>query len=254
MTKEILIAESAARAAGEYLRRQLQENHSATLKTGIDDVVSVADIESDRIIREALDQTGFNILSEENGYTDKQSTHTWIIDSLDGSANYLNHIPYFGISIGLAENDLPIGGVIYDPINDILYSATKGNGAFANAGQIALSDDNIADGILNTDFGRTEKEQDAAFMAKVANECRYLRVCGSAVLGMMEVIQKHANAYFHFNLKSWDACAAACILEEAGAIVTNSHGAPWKTTDNTFFAGTTKTHARLIELARNTNR
>lgn len=246
----IKIAEDAARAAGKKLIATQRDLREIQLKTAIDDVVSSADIESDDIIIEALKQTPFNILSEESGFVDRKSLYTWIVDSLDGSSNYVSQIPYFGVSIGLAKEDGPIGGVIYDPVHEVMHSALEGHGAYTNGDPLSIVDKEMAESILNSDFVRGPKMEAARLMAELAERSRYLRVCGSAVIGMMEVAVGHSQAYAHLSLKPWDACAGAAIIREAGGIVTNTFGEPWSTKDPSFVAASPKVHKEIMELIR----
>lgn len=250
MMEFIKIAEDAARVAGKKLIATQREFREIQLKTAIDDVVSSADIESDDIIVEALRRTPFNILSEESGFVDRKSLYTWIVDSLDGSSNYVSQIPYFGVSIGLAKEGIPIGGVIYDPIHEAMYSALENHGAYMNGGILSITSKEIAESILNSDFVRGPKTEAARLMAELAERSRYLRVCGSAVIGMMEVAAGHSQAYAHLGLKSWDGCAGAAIIREAGGIVTNKFGELWNVNDPSFIAASPKIHKEIMDVIR----
>lgn len=248
MIEFLKIAEEAARAADIDLKATQQVLREAKQKGGIDDIVSSADLESDSTIVSQLKETPFNILSEESGFTDRKSKFTWIVDSLDGSANYINQIPYYGVSIGLAEGNRPIGGVIYDPVNDILHSALIDNGAQANGKSLLIEDKEIELSILNSDFGRGQKEDSARLIKELAERSRYVRVCGSAVLAMVDLAAGRSQAYVHLNLKAWDGCAGAAIIREAGGIVTNKVGQPWTTDDPSFFAASPKIHRQIMDL------
>src|SRR6266516_3913517 len=126
----------AARRAGRSLKRDLGEieNLQVSLK-GPANFVTLADKRAEEILYQDLAKArpGYGFIGEEGGTREgADKTHTWIVDPLDGTTNFLHGIPQFAISIGLRREDTIIAGVIYNPANDELYIAERGKGAFLN--------------------------------------------------------------------------------------------------------------------------
>src|SRR5437870_13465625 len=127
---------AAARKAGRSLKRDFGEvaNLQVSLK-GPANFVSAADHRAEDILRTELlkARPGYGFIGEEGGNREgADKTHTWIVDPLDGTTNFLHGIPQFAISIGLAREGTIIAGVIYNPANEELYIAERGKGAFIN--------------------------------------------------------------------------------------------------------------------------
>src|SRR6201992_4104522 len=126
----------AARRAGRSLKRDLGEieNLQVSLK-GPANFVSLADKRAEKMLYEDLSKArpGYGFIGEEGGAREgSDKTHTWIVDPLDGTTNFLHGIPQFCISIGLERSGAIVAGVIYNPITDELYTAERGKGAFLN--------------------------------------------------------------------------------------------------------------------------
>jgi len=165
----------AARRAGRSLKRDLGEieNLQVSLK-GPANFVSLADKRAEEMLYADLEKArpGYGFLGEEGGRREgSDKTHSWIVDPLDGTTNFLHGIPQFAISIALAREDTVIAGVIYNPANDELYIAERGKGAFLNdqrlrvAGRRKLSDCVIACGLPH--IGRGDHELFRAEMTDI---------------------------------------------------------------------------------------
>jgi len=133
----------AALKAGRSLKRDFGEveNLQVSLK-GPADFVSAADRKAEQIVKTELMKArpGYGFIGEEGGEEKgSDSTHTWIVDPLDGTTNFLHGIPHFAVSIGLVRNDVPVAGVVYNPANDELYVAERGTGAFLNDRRLRVS-------------------------------------------------------------------------------------------------------------------
>ena len=179
----------AARRAGRSLKRDLGEieNLQVSLK-GPANFVTLADKRAEEIIYEDLSKArpGYGFIGEEGGNregTDK--SHTWIVDPLDGTTNFLHGIPHFAISIGLQRDGVLIAGLIYNPANEELYTAERGKGAFLNdqrlrvAGRRQLNDCVIACGLPH--IGRGDHELSRREMAALQPKVAGLRRFGAAV-------------------------------------------------------------------------
>src|ERR1700748_976481 len=173
----------AARRAGRSLKRDLGEiEHLQVSLKGPANFVSLADKRAEEMLYTDLAKArpGYGFLGEEGGQregTDK--SHTWIVDPLDGTTNFLHGIPQFAISIGLAREGTVIAGVIYNPANDELYIAERGKGAFLNdqrlrvAGRPQLGDCGSGCGLPH--IGRGDHDQSRREMAELQNKVAGLR-------------------------------------------------------------------------------
>ena len=125
----------ACRKASKTLIRDFGEieNLQVSIK-GPGDFVTASDKKVEKILIEELQKArpSYSILSEEVGEINNDKSFKWIIDPIDGTANFLHGIPHFAISIGLEQNKEIICGIVYDPIKDEMFIAEKGNGAYLN--------------------------------------------------------------------------------------------------------------------------
>src|SRR5579864_9382986 len=182
----------AARRAGRSLSRDLGEiEHLQVSLKGPANFVSLADTRAEEILYQDLAKArpGYGFLGEEGGTREgADKSHTWIVDPLDGTTNFLHGIPQFAVSIGLQREDTIIAGVIYNPANDDLYIAERGKGAFLNdqrlrvAGRRQLADCVIACGLPH--IGRGDHELSNREMAEIQAKVAGLRRFGAASLDM----------------------------------------------------------------------
>ena len=217
----------AARRAGRSLKRDLGEieNLQVSLK-GPANFVSLADKRAEQMLYEDLNKArpGYGFIGEEGGAREgADKSHTWIVDPLDGTTNFLHGIPQFAISIGLRREDTVIAGLIYNPANDELYIAERGKGAFLNdqrlrvAGRRKLNDCVVACGLPH--IGRGDHDLSRREMTEIQNKVAGLRRFGAASLDMAFVAAGRLDGYWERNLSSWDMAAGAIIVREAGGIV-----------------------------------
>src|SRR5438045_9115855 len=182
----------AARRAGRSLKRDLGEiEHLQVSLKGPANFVTKADKRAEEMLCEDLAKArpGYGFIGEEGGNREgADKTHTWIVDPLDGTTNFLHGIPQFAISIGLAREGTIIAGVIYNPANEELYIAERGKGAFLNgqrlgvAGRRKLGRLVIACGLPH--IGRGDHELSRLEMTESQNKVAGLRGFGAATLDM----------------------------------------------------------------------
>jgi myo-inositol-1(or 4)-monophosphatase len=247
----------AARRAGRSLKRDLGEieNLQVSMK-GPANFVSLADKRAEEMLYTDLNKArpGYGFLGEEGGNregTDK--SHTWIVDPLDGTTNFLHGIPQFAVSIGLARECQVIAGLIYNPANDELYMAEKGSGAFLNdtrlrvAGRKQLNECVIACGLPHIGRGDFElsRNEMAALQPKVAG----LRRFGAASLDLAFVAAGRLDGYWERNLQPWDVAAGLILIKEAGGTVGDINGGDVLTTGNVV-AGNEFVHDALTRILR----
>ena len=217
---ELTIANKAAKAAGNILLNQ-KDILNNSIFTSDRDVKLEADIASENLIKGIIEsESNFPILAEESGKSaDNLGDTFWVVDPLDGTANYARDIPLCCISIALIQNLNPVIGVIYDFNNDDLYEGTKETKALLNNKLINVSD--IAEknkGILVTGLPNATDYSDEAMlkMVKDFQSWRKVRMIGSAAMASAYVASGKADLYKEFGTYLWDIAAGAAIINAAG--------------------------------------
>jgi myo-inositol-1(or 4)-monophosphatase len=211
------VMSDAARKAARGLNRDFGEVAELQVsRKGAADFVSAADLKAEQTLYEALEKArpGYSFLGEERGLiqgTDK--THTWIVDPLDGTTNFLHAIPHFAINIALQREGAIVAAVTFNPITNDLYWAEKGKGAFVNdkrlrvAARTRLEDAVIATGIPFLGHG-----QHARFLKElhqVSQRVAGVRRFGSAALDLAFVAAGRFDAYWERDLSPWDLAAGS---------------------------------------------
>jgi myo-inositol-1(or 4)-monophosphatase len=248
----------AARRAGRSLKRDLGEieNLQVSLK-GPANFVSLADKRAEQMLYEDLNKArpGYGFIGEEGGVREgSDKSHTWIVDPLDGTTNFLHGIPQFAISIGLRREDTVIAGVIYNPANDELYIAERGKGAFLNdqrlrvAGRRKLNDCVVACGLPH--IGRGDHDLSRREMTEIQNQVAGLRRFGAASLDMAFVAAGRLDGYWERNLSSWDMAAGAILVREAGGTVSCIDGKSDPLQTGNVICGNDYIHTELVKILR----
>jgi myo-inositol-1(or 4)-monophosphatase len=248
----------AARRAGRSLKRDLGEieNLQVSMK-GPANFVSLADKRAEEMLYQDLAKArpGYGFIGEEGGARPgDDKTHTWIVDPLDGTTNFLHGIPQFAISIGLQREGTIIAGVIYNPANDELYTAERGKGAFLNdqrirvAGRRKLNECVIACGLPH--IGRGDHELSRAEMTQIQNRVAGLRRFGAASLDMAFVAAGRLDGYWERNLQPWDMAAGQIIVREAGGIVSGMAGDDDPLLTGHVICGNEFVHAELVKILK----
>src|SRR6202041_1738804 len=222
----------AARRAGRSLKRDLGEiEHLQVSLKGPRNFVTAADRRAEGMLRDDLEKArpGYGFLGEEGGTREGQDkSHTWIVDPLDGTTNFLHGIPQFAISIGLQREGTMIAGLIYNPANDDLYIAERGKGAFLNdqrlrvAGRRTLDECVIACGLPH--IGRGDLDLSRAELTAIQARVADLRRFGAASLDMAFVAAGRLDGYWERNLQPWDMAAGQIMVREAGGTVSGIDG------------------------------
>ena len=220
---------AAARKAGRSLKRDFGEveNLQVSMK-GPADFVSAADRRAEEILYAELTKArpGYGFLGEEGGRREgDDKTHTWIVDPLDGTTNFLHGIPQFAISIALEREGVLAAGVIYNPANEELFLAERGKGAFLNdqrlrvAARRRLTDAVVACGVPH--FGRGDLALFRAELAAVQTKVAGLRRFGAAALDLAWVAAGRFDAFWERDLSPWDMAAGVMLVREAGGFATD---------------------------------
>src|ERR1700760_3675087 len=248
----------AARRAGRSLKRALGEveNLQVSLK-GPANFVSMADKRAEEILYADLAKArpGYGFIGEEGGAREgSDKSHTWIVDPLDGTTNFLHGIPQFAISIGLQREGTVIAGVIYNPARDELYIAERGKGAFLNeqrlrvAGRRKLDECVIACGLPH--IGRGDHGLSRNEMTAIQNRVAGLRRFGAASLDLAFVAAGRLDGYWERNLQPWDMAAGQIMVREAGGTVSGMTGDDDALKSGNVICGNEFIHAELVKILK----
>lgn len=241
------VATIAAREAGEFIINELENVGQLKIEEkGRNDYVTEIDRVAEDIIIRTIRQyyPDHNILAEESGKHTTPSHFEWIIDPLDGTTNFLHELPHFAISIAVREKGKLMHGVVYDPVKNELFSASRGDGAKMNDFRIRVSGQKKLDkALLATGFPYHDFSYVDAYMASLKElmlQTAGIRRGGSAALDLAYVAAGRVDGYWEFNLKPWDIAAGALIVMEAGGLVTDFTGDDNFLTSGNIVAGNPK--------------
>jgi len=222
--------ESALRTSGTVLLEYFNKPVKATQKESQSSIVTEADFASDSVISGIIRKKypSHNLISEETGFLNNNSEYTWIIDPLDGTSNFASGIPWFGILISLFRKDEPFMGGAYLPVQDILFFAEKGKGAFRNDGPMTIPDNiELKNSLVAFSMDYTEDE---VFLNKgidifkyIVKNTRNIRSTNSLV-DFVFVAEGKFGGCINLFTKVWDIAAPLLIIEEAGGEMIDIYG------------------------------
>jgi len=224
------IAIRAARAAGDLIVREMDRvsDISVDIK-GKNDFVTEVDTQAEFTIINTIKNSypDHAFLCEESGASG-DSDFQWIIDPLDGTTNFLHGFPHFAVSIALQHKGRLDQAVIYDPLKQELFTASKGKGAQLNNKKIRVSGHKTLDGALlgtGFPFGDTQKIDEfinsfRSLYPKIAG----IRRAGAASLDLAYVASGRLDGFWEFGLKPWDIAAGTLIVQEAGGLISDMRG------------------------------
>ncbi|WP_026107321.1 inositol monophosphatase family protein [Dyella ginsengisoli] len=218
----VTIAARAARAAGNIILRYMNriDGLNVVEKQQMDFVSEVDRLAEAEIIKELRRAyPDHAILGEESGAIGKGPLQ-WVIDPLDGTHNYLRGIPHFCVSIGLLEKGVPTYGVVFDPLRDELYTASKGDGAYLNDRRIRVSKrDDLGGAMIATGFPYRQRAHlgpQLDMTRAILGQAEDIRRSGSAALDLAYTAAGRYDGYFEIGLKPWDMAAGVLLVREAG--------------------------------------
>ena len=251
------VAMEAARTAGRILAKRRALTREIKVK-GWRDIVTDADFAANKAIRGILERAypTHAILSEEDPRPEKslrKSEFLWIVDPLDGTTNYSRGIPVFSVSVALAQNSQGLVGVVYDPLLDECFYATRGGGAFLNGTAIRPSlIAKLEQALIGFELAREQelRERGLDWFAKLASRTMTGRIGGSAALSICFVGAGRLDAYLHLSLNAWDVAAGILIAREAGARATHLDGRAATIRGGAYLVGNRKIFPSLLRAVR----
>ena len=249
------VAVMAARRAGTALIKKMANPEKLKIEQkGFNDYVSEADLAAERAIISCIHKhyPDHAILAEESGVTGDSET-VWIIDPLDGTTNFLHGFPVFAVSIGVQVKGRMEHGVVYDPMRQELFTASRGNGAYLDDHRIRVSGQTRLDrSLIGTGFpfrqAETEVEPYMQMLTRILRSTSGIRRPGAAALDLAYVAAGRLDAFWETGLKPWDLAAGTLLIREAGGIVSGLDGREDFFEPGHVLAGTPKIYAGLAKL------
>lgn len=248
------VAEAAARAGGAILRESYGRVQSVRFKGAVD-LVTEVDVRAEQtivnLIRERFPR--HQILAEEGSVGGDDLRHRWVIDPLDGTTNYAHGLRVFSVSVGYERDGEVAAGAVYDPNLNELFRATLGGGATLNGQPISVAQpETLLHAVLATGFpyDRTLMPIALRQFCTMSTRTRAVRRLGSAALDCVWTAAGRLDGYWENVISPWDVAAGSLIATEAGATLTDVHGAPFKISSGNILMSTPALHAEIVALLR----
>ncbi len=244
MEPMVVIAARTAEKVGAELLKVHLNRHKVDLDVeskGLDGLVTKVDRYSEELTIETLkfNYPNHSFLGEEFGLQEGQGSDSewcWVIDPLDGTHNFVHGVPHFCISIGVQHNGVTQHGVVYDPVRDEMFSASRGKGARLNQRRLQVTErKTIKEGFFTTGHPLERMQNDTvvsyakehfASLQQICEAGGQVRRTGSAALDLAYVAAGRFDGYFEMKLKPWDICAGELLVNEARGVVVDHTGAP----------------------------
>ena len=248
----LAVAMTAAQHGGDVLRRYFRSmDPSEVSEKAENDFVSTADRESEKVITSYLraQTPEFGVLAEEAGASGAKGAR-WVVDPLDGTANFVRSFPHFGVSVALVDEGQVEVGAVYDPMRDELFSAAHGGGAWCNGRRLRVTARaGLAGGFLTTGFPfRVHRLLDTYLRVfhDVFLHVSAIRRPGAAALDLAHTAAGIFDGFFEFCLSPWDVAAGMLLVREAGGVVTNLDGGGEIFTNGNVVAAAPAVHRELL--------
>lgn len=228
MLKQVLM--EATEAAAAIVKEYSTRTFTISNKEGINNLVTEVDHKSEEVIFSIIKKhfPDHCILSEESGEIVQDSTYKWIIDPIDGTINFANHIPVCCVSIGVEVNGKIEMGAVYNPFIDEFFFAQRGYGATLNEHRIYVSTrKELINSCLATGFPYTYLDMPNGpleVFSKFIRKGVPVRRLGSAAIDLCYVAAGRFDGFYEHRLNVWDSAAGFLIVEEAGGKVTDIKG------------------------------
>ena len=244
----------AARKAARGLNRDFGELAELQVaKKAPADFVSAADLKAEQVLFEALTKArpGYGFLGEERGMIEgSDKTHTWIVDPLDGTTNFLHAIPHFAINIALQREGAIVAAVTYNPITHDLFWAEKGKGSYLNDHRLRVAARTRMDeAVLATGIPFLGHGQHAKFLKELhqmTQRVAGVRRFGAAALDLAWVAAGRFDGFWERDLKPWDLAAGVLLVTEAGGKVTDAEGGDDVLTQGSVVASNLELHDQIV--------
>ncbi len=250
---------SVAEETGEMVEKMQFENFGIGYKSGLLDPVTDIDRSAQKKIYDSI-KLSFpddNFLGEESGY-DKMPVNAetlWIVDPIDGTANFIHGLPFWCVSIAFYNSGIPVFGVVYAPVMNQMFSARKNSGAFLNGRKLSVSNImKLSESCISTGLTDLVRKGRSEIPGKVVSEsfksAQRVRLIGTAALQICYVAAGWMEGFFETSLKPWDVAAALLIAEEAGGRTSDMSGGKYRLNRSDIVVSNGRMHEALIEMIR----
>lgn len=259
----VAAAERAAVECGNFLLESFKQPKGGYEEKGPGDLVSEIDRESQRMAKQILLEytPGAQFLCEEDTIEEADDPSsdelTWIIDPLDGTANFLHRLPLFAVSIAAARGRTLLAAAICSPFTEEVFTAAPGHGAALNGEQIQVSEEkDLGRSMVATGWPFRQKEILAAYLevfTRIFWATQGIRRMGAAAIDLAYTAAGRLEGFWEYGLKKWDVAAGALILSEAGGMVSDFAGSDgwWESGD--IVASNGLIHSALLETTSTPN-
>ena len=248
-------AKPVIKKAATYIQQMALKKDTLSVEEKFkNNLVSEVDRNAELILVEGLSkiikQTGF--LTEEQTVEQTKQEWLWVIDPLDGTTNFLRGVPAYAVSVALMQHDAVVVGLIYDCVQNHLYTAIKGKGAFKNETPIRVNQNTVFEqSFMATGFPYYDFSKAQAYLKvfeHIMHHTLGMRRLGSAALDLCHVATGMYDAYFEYSLHPYDVAAGALLVQEAGGTVTDFSGQDGYIFNQQIIAGNQAIHTKVLEL------
>jgi myo-inositol-1(or 4)-monophosphatase len=255
LSHELAVAVEAARSAGAIVKRWYTGDYTVREKAN-ESPVTEADLEANQciqtMVRAAFPSDGW--LSEETRDSAERlgKRRVWIVDPLDGTKEFIKHIPEFCVCIGLVENGVAILGVSYNPVREELFAGARGHGVTLNGGAVHIgTESNLAAARFLASRSEADRGEWDAFQSTL-----HIELTGSVAYKLALIAASRGDATFSLTPKNeWDICAGTALITEAGGCMTDRYGQPLRFNQRDtrlpgIIASNPQLHAHIMQLLR----
>jgi myo-inositol-1(or 4)-monophosphatase len=249
------VAVVAARAGGAVLQDFFRKRPLEPEVKTEHDFVTIADRASEEAVLEEIRRAypDHRILAEEGGWSGGQgSEFSWIVDPLDGTTNFLQGLPTYGVSVACLRGDERVAAAIYDPEGGNLFRATRGGGAYWNGKRMEVSKlPDLTSAFVATGYPYRAREAVELYLdtfRAVFARAKAIRRCGAAAIDLAYTAAGVFDGFFEFRLSPWDIAGGALLIEEAGGRVSDLDGGGRYMEGGNVLAGSPLVHEDLVEV------
>lgn len=217
-------------SAGQILLESFGRRGEVRRKQDLSNVVTEADLASEAHLLELIRRRypAHNILAEENGWLDRGSGWTWVIDPLDGTSNFAAGLPWFGVMVAVFDQNQPVHGAMYLPCANELYVAEQGQGAWRNGQRLHVTDQADLGNLLWSymmDYSPDEEltRRRVLLLGRLLGRVRNVR-CTNSLVDFAATIDGRLGGFINHSAKIWDIASAWLLLQEAGGRMTDLRG------------------------------
>jgi len=248
----------AARAAGSVITRNMDRIDTLQIESkGRNDFVSEVDKNAETEIFNVLRKAypDHSILGEESGLIgNPDSDYQWVVDPLDGTTNFLHGYPYFSVSIALLHKQRHDQAIVYNPVSQELFTASRGEGAWLNSKRLRVSKTaKLEQALLGTGFPY-RPGQDLDFyqstMRAYTEQAGGIRRAGSVALDLANVAAGRLDGLWQYGMQPWDVAAGALIVREAGGLVNDYSGGDTWSEGGEIIAATPKVQHAMLQIMK----